>query len=123
ATTFDIGVYAVSFDPLGRYLAGAGLTDRVFVWDASTGETVFELDGHQERINALAFSPDGSYLVSAGDDMTVRVWELLSGRLLVVREFDSAVQALAFSPDGSEVFTGNSNTTCYRIPFKKLLED
>jgi WD40 repeat protein len=121
--TLDTGVYAVAFDPLGRYLAGAGLADRVFVWDASTGDVVFELDGHQERINAVAFSPDGSYLVSGGDDMTVRVWDVLSGRLLMVREFDSPVQAVAFSPDGSAVFTGNGNTTCYRVEFKKLLEE
>jgi WD40 repeat protein len=121
--TLDTGVYAVTFDPLGRYLAGAALTDRVVVWDATTGDVVFELDGHQERINAVAFSPDGSYLVSGGDDMTVRVWDVLSGRLLIVRAFDAPVQAVAFSPDGSAVFTGNGNTTCYRVEFRKLLEE
>jgi WD40 repeat protein len=121
--TFDTGVYAVAFDPTGRYLAGAGLTDRVYLWDTITGELALELEGHQERINAVAFDPSGSYLVSGGDDMTVRVWDVLSGRLLVVREFDSAVQSLAFSPDGSTIFTGNGNTTCYRIEFRKLLED
>ncbi|HVK16511.1 MAG TPA: WD40 repeat domain-containing protein [Fimbriiglobus sp.] len=121
--TLDTGVYAVAFDPLGRYLAGAALTDRVYVWDANTGDMVFELDGHQGRINAVAFSPDGSYLASGGDDMTVRVWDVLSGRLMIVREFDTPVQAVAFSPDGSAVFTGNGNTTCYRVEFKKLLEE
>jgi WD40 repeat protein len=121
--TLDTGVTAVTFDPLGRYLAGAALTDRVYVWDAGTGDVVFELDGHQERINALTFNPDGSYLLSGGDDQTVRVWDVLSGRLVMVREFDSPVQSLAFSPDGSAVFTGNGNTTCYRFEFKRLLED
>lgn len=121
--TLDTGVYAVAFDPLGRYLAGAALTDRVYVWDAATGDVVFELEGHQERINAVAFSPDGSYLVSGGDDMTVRVWDVLSGRLLMVRAFDAPVQAVAFGPDGAALFTGNGNTTCYRVDFRKLLEE
>ena len=54
AMTFDVGVYAVAFDPQGRYLAGAGLTDRVHMWDTTTEEEVFVLEGHQERINAVA---------------------------------------------------------------------
>ena len=39
------------------------------------------------------------------------------------RIFRRPVRAVAFSPDGSEVFTGNGNTTCYRIAFAKLLEE
>jgi len=121
--TIDTGVYALAFDPTGKYLAGAGIDDTVFVWDADTQDTVFELDGHQERINAVAFSPDGNYLVSGGDDQTVRVWDVLSGRPLVARAFNSPVQGLAFSPDGATLFAGNGNTTCHRLAFKKLLED
>ncbi|OWK45633.1 WD40 repeat domain-containing protein [Fimbriiglobus ruber] len=123
SATFDYGVYAVAFDPTGRYLAGAGIGDRVYLWDLATEELVFELDGHQERINAVTFSPDGSYLVSGGDDTTVRVWDVLSGRLLVVREIGTPVQSVAFGPDGTTLFTGNGNTTCYQVPFKKLLEE
>lgn len=122
-TTFDVGVYAVAFDPQGRYLAAAGLTDRVHVWDLATEEEVFVLEGHQERINDVAFTPDGNYLLSGGDDGTVRVWDVLSGRLVVMRELDSPVQALAFSPDGRTLFTGNANTTCHQIDFGKLLEE
>ncbi len=121
--TFDTGVYALAFDPQGRFLVGAGLTDHVHVWDLAKDEEIFALEGHQEQINAVAFSPDGNYLLSGGDDQTVRVWDLLSGRLLVVREFDTAIQGLAFSSDGQTLFTSNRNTTCYRADFRKLLED
>lgn len=120
---FDVGVYAVAVDPAGRYVAGAGINDAVYLWDLQTQEQVFELAGHQERISCVAFNPDGSYLLSGGDDMTVRVWDVLSGRLVMVREFDSAVQSLAFSPDGRWLFTGNGNTTCYQLEFEKLLEE
>lgn len=121
--TYDVGVYAVAFDPQGRYLAAAGLTDRVHVWDLATEEEVFVLEGHQERINAVTFTPDGNYLLSGGDDGTVRVWDVLSGRLLVMRELDSPVQAIAFAPDGRTLFTGNANTTCHQIDLGKLLEE
>jgi WD40 repeat protein len=121
--TIDIGVYAVAFDPAGKYLAGAGMDDVVYVWDADTQDTIFVLGGHQQKINAIAFDPSGSYLVSGGDDLTVRVWDVLSGRLLIAREFDSPVESLAFSPDGKYLFCGNENTTCYQIEFRKLLEE
>lgn len=123
AMTFDTGVYSVAFDPKGRFLAGAGLTDRVHVWDLTSETEVFRLEGHQERINAVAFSPDGSYLLSGGDDGTVRVWDVLSGRLMVAREFDGPIQGLAVSADGGMVYAGNGNTTVHAIEWAKLLED
>ena len=55
--------------------------------------------------------------------LTVRVWNVLTGRLAVARQFDAAVQSLAFSPDGQYLFTGNGNTTAYRLEMKKMLED
>jgi len=119
----DTGVYALTFDPAGKYLAGAGLDDTVYLWDLETQAVVFELAGHQEKINAIAFDPSGSYLVSGGDDGTVRVWDVLSGRLLVAREFDSPVQSLAFTKGGRDLFLGNGNTTCYQVEFRKLLEE
>jgi WD40 repeat protein len=119
----DYGVYALAIDPKGKYLAGAGIDDTVYLWDLETQEMIFDLAGHQEKINAVAFDPTGSYLASGGDDMTVRVWDVLSGRLLTAREFDSPVQSLAYSPDGQFLFLGNGNTTCYQVEVKKLLED
>jgi WD40 repeat protein len=121
--TIDIGVYALAFDPAGKYLAGAGIDDAVYLWDADTQDTIFVFGGHLEKINSVAFDPSGSYLASAGDDLTIRVWDVLSGRLLVARELDSPIQSLAFSPDGKLLFCGNANTTCYQFDFKKLLED
>jgi WD40 repeat protein len=119
----DTGVYAVAFDPAGKFLAGAGLNDTVYLWDLETQEAIFQLEGHQQKINAIVFDPSGSYLVSGGDDGTVRILDVLSGRLLVVREFDSPVQSLAFSKGGRDLFLGNGNTTCHQTDFRKLLED
>lgn len=123
---FDYGVYAVAADPTGRYVAGTGINDAVYLWDLQQSDSeppVFELSGHQGVVPAVAFSPDGNYLLSGGTDQTVRVWDVLSGRLLVVREFDSAILGLAFSPDGKWLFTGNADTTVSRLPFEQLLDE
>lgn len=120
---WDVGVYALAFDPRGKYLAGAGLKETVYLWDLEKDELIFELAGFQGAVNAVAFSPDGSYLLAAGEDMTVRAWDVLSSRMLIRREFDTAPQSLLFSPDGRFLFLGNANTTCYQVEFKKLLDD
>lgn len=119
---FDVGVYALAIDTTGHFAAGAGVNDSVYLWDLKSEELVFELAGHQERIHAITFSPDGNYILSGGEDGTIRVWDVLSGRLLVIREFDSPIEDITFSRDGKTLFSGNSNTTCYQIEFQKLLE-
>ncbi|MFO0937197.1 MAG: WD40 repeat domain-containing protein [Gemmataceae bacterium] len=119
---FHYGVYHLDIDPSGRYLAGAGVNDSVYLWDLEKGELVFEWDGHQLQIHAVAFDPEGNYVLSAGDDGTLRVWDVLTGRLHVVREFESPIQSLAFGPDGA-LYAGLVNTTCIRIDFQRLIED
>ena len=121
--TFDNGVYDLAFDPKGRYLAGAGLNDAVYLWDITKEELAYTLEGHQERVNCVTFSPDGSYMLSGGDDATVRVWDVLSGRLIVAREFDSPVQSLVFQPDGAALFIGNANTTVHQVAWTAMLEE
>jgi hypothetical protein len=32
------------------------------------------------------------------------------------------VRSLVVAPDGRTVYTGNGNTTCYAVPFDRLLE-
>jgi len=121
--TFDTGVYDLAFDPKGRYLAGAGVSEAVYLWDMEKQEEAYALEGHLGRVNCVAFSRDGSYLLSGGDDGTVRVGDLLSGRLVVACEFDTGIQGLAFNTDGSMLYTANSNTTCFELNWQAMLEE
>jgi len=122
-TSVPVGITSAAFDHTGRYLAAGTLRQTVTVWEVKDMRRVFELPGHQDRIGAVLFSPDGSWLVSASDDSTLRVWNILTGRVAIARQFDAAIQSLAFSPDGQYLYTGNGNTTCYRLDMKKLMED
>lgn len=120
---FERGVTCLAFDPKCRYLAGGTLANSVAVWDLQDDKLVFDLPGHTERIGAVAFSPDGSWLVSASDDCTIRVWNVLNGRLVVARHFDTAIQSLVFGADGEYLYTGNADSTCYRLNVGRLFEE
>jgi WD40 repeat protein len=121
--TVPVGVTSLAFDPTGRFLAAGTLKQTVAVFEVKDFKPVFNLAGHQDRIGSVVFSPDGSWLVSASDDSTLRIWNVLTGRLAVARQFDAAIQSLAFSKDGQHLYTGNGNTTCYRLEMRRLLDD
>jgi WD40 repeat protein len=42
----------------------------------STGEVIWTLTGHSDRVYTLAFSPDGKILATGSWDKTVKLWKL-----------------------------------------------
>jgi len=113
--TFGGGTTALAFRAAGDRLASATLDRTVILWDAQTQDPLGELDGHDAAVHCVAFSPDGRLVASGSDDRTVRVWDVDNGEEVSMRELDSQVKSLCFAPDGRALFTGNGNTTCYRV--------
>ena len=73
----DDALGAMAVSPDGRVLAsGSGYGDRnIRLWEASTGQLLRELEGHNARICGLEFSEDGRQLISASGDQTIRIWD------------------------------------------------
>jgi WD40 repeat protein len=113
----------LAFRPSGRHLAAASLVQTVRVWDVPGGNLVHELVGHLDAVNCVAYSPDGRWLASGGDDHTVRLWDAGTGLPRGSVELDSQVKALCFAPDGRQLFTGNGNSSCYRLTLEQLLDE
>jgi WD40 repeat protein len=66
----DFPVSSVAFSPDGHLIAGA--SDKIYVWDADSGEPVEALGGYGGAAMSVAFSPDGGRIAAAGTDGTVR---------------------------------------------------
>jgi WD40 repeat protein len=72
--------YALAFSPDGTRLAGAG-RDQVRLWDAASGEEVFDLPGVPARAGddgynpQLAWSPDGRRLAAIRSSGHVAIWD------------------------------------------------
>lgn len=93
--------YGGAFSPDGKRLVH-GLPDySAVVRDATTGEVLCELRGHQGGIKHYAFSRDSKLVVTSCFDGAARVFDAASGKLLSeVRGARGLVGYASFSPDG-----------------------
>ncbi len=116
------GVVAADFspqclDPAGAPaeqcpLATVGMDGQLIVWDALTGQRLFDLQDAIGGLKSVAFSPDGKLLAigSTGDPTDTRgaasVLEVASGEILSSMPGHGGwVWDLAFSPDGKRLAT------------------
>jgi WD40 repeat protein len=117
--TFAGGTTCLAVHPSGRWLSAASLVRSICLWDLSTHELVTEVIGPEDTVNALAFSPDGRWLACGGDDRILRLWPMEEDQViadaLVEVPLDTQINSLCFAPDSRFLYTGNGNTTCYRL--------
>jgi WD40 repeat protein len=120
--TLPGGATALAFSGDGRRLAVVSLGQKVLLYDVDGWQLAAEAVGHLDAINALAYAPYGGLLATGSDDRTVRLWDAETGLPRGARELDTQVKALAFAPDGRHLFTGNANTSCYRLDVAEVLD-
>jgi len=114
----------VSFSPGGTTLAtGAfrdGSSDKLPLWDASTGKLRLLIQPHKSSDTSWAsgavFSPDGTTIAIWSGDGTVRLWDATTGAAreeITLCYPRGRIQQVAFSPTGRYLATANGNGTVY----------
>ncbi|KAF9233681.1 WD40-repeat-containing domain protein [Melanogaster broomeanus] len=78
----DGGVLAVAASRDGQWIASGGTRGTITIWNATTHEKVFELEGHSHSVSSLAFSPDSARVARGSWDNTVIVWSTTTGEQL-----------------------------------------
>jgi WD40 repeat protein/predicted Ser/Thr protein kinase len=98
------GVTAVAWSPNGSIIAsGSGfLGGPIHLWDATSGKSLGNLEGHTSWICELVFSADSAWLYSVSGDQTIRIWDVQKKRRpAILRGSTDEVYGLALSPDGT----------------------
>jgi len=111
------GVLQAGFSPDGRTVLSLGWREGVVrQWDASTGEALGLLRGHESDVTHFALAPDGKRLFTASLDATARLWDLESGESRVLRGHTAQVTVVAFSRDGRTLASASQDGTARLWP-------
>jgi WD40 repeat protein/serine/threonine protein kinase len=105
------GLLPLALSPDGKLLA-AGVGNEGKVWDVSTGEALYTLPWHTDRITCMVFSRDGKRLASSSFDQTVRVWDAVTAREeICLKGHRGHVSGVAFHPDGKRLASAGVDGT------------
>ena len=109
---------SIAFSPDGSLLAVGGAASdgrsysykpaELHLFDLSSGDLLFDLEGHQSLVRSLSFNKDGDVLASASMDGTVHLWNPHTGQQLAffdISDQTSDWTSVSFSPDGTRLAT------------------
>ena len=112
---YNSPVSTIAFSPNSRWLAGGSGDGTIRVWDAGTGELIYEFNEHTEPIWKMDFSPDSKWLLSVSLDGTGLLRNLRPSdqEPFTFRQQGASIYAANFFPDDSNngytFVTGGSN--------------
>ena len=105
-------IYALTYSPDGRTLAGAGENGAAYLWDVSSGKLTGTAQAGEGATLAVDYSPYGHAFVSGGDDSIVRLWDASSRAVKAeLKGHKGAVRAAAYSPDGRRIASAGDDGT------------
>ncbi|MFC9918367.1 nSTAND1 domain-containing NTPase [Agromyces binzhouensis] len=110
----------IAWSPDGRWIATAHGDATVRIWDAETGERLYTVSDHSDRVTCIDWAATGGVLVSASDDGTAMLTAITPNGIrhlqtYAARGTRAGLDGAAVSPDGTRVVTGDTAATSVRI--------
>ncbi len=103
-------VYGVAANRDGSIVVSCSTDQTVRVWDTTTGQQKFQLNGHSGAVHAVAMSPDETFVVSSGADGTLRLWDIAGGRQLKqLITYNATMYSVAMHPNGALIASAGAD--------------
>jgi protein MAK11 len=102
---------AIAVSQSGKYLACAGMDERIRIFNVVEGRSVGEMSNHSGVINCLHFVGD-TYLFSGSEDSTVSIWRVYDCVCLhILGGHKGSVLDIAVHPSGKLALTTSKDST------------
>jgi WD40 repeat protein/serine/threonine protein kinase len=104
----------VDFNAAGNWILTREFYPRsaLRLWDAVSGDEIWEMRGHKNSIIHYAYSPDNTRIASASRDQSIGLWDISNKRLIaMLRGHLGCVGHVAFSPDGKRLVSAAEDHT------------
>jgi Prp8 binding protein len=104
-------VFAVRFDPTGRYIASGSMDRNILLWRSSGAcENYGILSGHKQAVLDLHWSRDSKVLFSASADMHLASWDIETGeRIRRHPGHEEVINCMDVSKRGEEMLVSGSD--------------
>ena len=97
------------------WIATAGASGVVQLWDADADTTPVLLKHHVKAVNDVAFDRTGEWLVSVGEDREIAVWNTRTGKLQSSFAHRAAGWQVDFAADGRSLLVFSDRGAPYQI--------
>lgn len=90
----------------------AGSDKIAIIWDAESGEQLYQLIGHTDWVYTAFYSQDGKSIVTASRNNTAILWDVVTHQ--PIRSFighTNNVISAVFHPDGKRIITASVDQT------------
>jgi WD40 repeat protein len=96
---------AVSYSNNGKIIASSGDNNLIYLWNASTGEKIHTLRGHNASVRSIAFNPKDNFLLSSSHDSTLRIWDVKTEKCIAKVKVKGYLKSASYNKKGTQIIS------------------